>query len=265
MPLTYLRSVNRRRRRYIRRRFKNPQWKYTKRRLVGWQMLPPTKMVAPRGMQLVKRVTSGRMMTQYNTSASAGSTCTWNSAFNTLTLVTSAVGGSHFFGIACAFALDDIPSITDFTALYDLYKINGIKMKIIPYNDTSLSPSNVGGYGACSAMVHHVQDDDDIVSPTASDVGVDEIRQYLGYVTQSACSKRPITRYIRPRIALAGAGAGAFTVAVNIRPKWINCAYTNATHYGFKAIFEVFNTSAVATTFTYKIEPTYYLGFKNVR
>lgn len=264
MPLPYYRSTNRRRRRRnIKRRvYGGVSYKVRHFNPFNQRM---RFMNPARGSMYVKRITSGRMMTQYNTSASAGSTCTWNSAFNTLTLATAAVGGSHYFGIACAFALDDIPSITDFTALYDLYKICGAKMKIIPYNDTSLVPSNVGGYGACNAIVHHVQDDDDIVAPTASDIGVDELRQYTGYRTQSAASKRYIKRYIRPKISLAGAGAGAFNVAVNVPPKWINCAYTNATHYGFKAIFEIFNTSAVATTFTYKIEPTYYLGFKNVR
>lgn len=263
MPLSYIRSANRRkqRRRYI-RKTRTGGFTYRKR---GQWPFAGRNLVPTRQMVLCKRVSCGRLMTQYGTSASAGATCTWNSANNVLTLTTPATGGSHYFAIACAFALDDIPSITDFTALFDLYKINAVKFKLLPYYDNAPSATNAGGYGSIAGFIHHVQDDDDIVTPTASDVGIDEIRQYLNYRTQSLQSKRPISRYIRPRISIAGGASGAFTAGVNMRPKWINCAYTNATHYGFKAIIEIFNSSAYASTLIFKIEPTYYLGFKNMR
>lgn len=213
----------------------------------------------------LKRATCGRLMTLYGTAASAGSTCTFNAANNLLSLSTSATNTTHYFAVSMAFCLDDIPNITEFTSLFDMYRINAVALRIYPVATVAATGTSAGTNTNTGGWLHHITDDDDYATLTASDVGIDEIRQYSNYKVVNVASRRPIRRLIRPKISMAAAGGGTFSTAVNLRPKWINSAYTNTTHYGWKGVFEIYDPAAATTNLSFKIEPIYYISLKNLR
>lgn len=227
----------------------------------------PRRMRMTKTVKLnVKRYTCGRLMTLYGTTASAGATFTFNAANNLMSLTTSATNTTHYFALAMAFCIADIPAVSDFTTLFDQFKLNCVVLRFFPVATEVSTGTSAGGNTSVGGWVHHIIDSDDYATPTASDVGVDDLRQYSGYKVQNLVGRRPISRKIYPKISMAAAGTGgAFNSAVNVPRKWINLAYTDTIHYGFKAVFEIYDPVGVASNLSYKVEPIYYLSFRNIR
>lgn len=213
----------------------------------------------------VKRFTAGRNMTLVGTAASAGGTITFNAANNLLSLTTSATATTHYFAVSLAFCLNDIPDKTDFTTLFDLYRINCVVVRFFPIATEAATATGIGGTTSVGGWVHHITDDDDYATLTPSDVGIDEIRQYTNYRVQNIASRKPISRKVYPKISMAGAGGGGFTSAINVKRRWINCGYTDTVHYAFKAVWEIYDPAAAVSNISFKVEPVYYLSFKNIR
>ena len=71
------------------------------------------------------------------------------------------------------FSINDMPGYTEFTALFDSYKITGIKLLLIPYTQTqSISTSSLNN--ARNVPFFYVIDRTDATMPTS----VDEILEY---------------------------------------------------------------------------------------
>lgn len=173
----------------------------------------------------------------------------------------SVVGGGalYNFGAVGYFKLSNVLQNSDLTALYDRYKINGIKWKIIPCSNIA----SVNGQGLIPSMVYHVDYDDDSTPATDADVrvkaGAKEVRL-----------DRPRTIYFKPKVAQMIAGAsvvpGASTAySIPQRAPYINCSYPGVPHYGLKMFFRnvnLFPGSASVNT-QFRIETTYYLSCKD--
>lgn len=166
-------------------------------------------------------------------------------------------GGSPYrFGAVSYFKLSNVLQSSDLTALYDRYKITGIKVKIIPLSNVA----NTNGQGVLPSMVYHV-DYDDAQTPTAdSDVrvkaGAKEVRL-----------DRPRTIFIKPKIADAILGASAGTAySVPKAAPYINMSYPDVPHYGLKMYFRDVNLSSSTGTSTntcIRFETTYYIACKD--
>lgn len=211
-----------------------------------------------------KRISCGRLLQKTNASASAGATATLNDANNVLSCVTPAAIGSSFYSFGMAFCLKDVPNYTDFTTLFDLYKIPCVVWRLVPLNTTSFGGNNINA-NTISGWIHMINDEDDYAGVTASDVGIDEIRQYASYKVKNICTQYPFKRKIRPKVSVSGSDGTAFNQAINVRPTWINCAYNEAVHYGMKWVIEIINYTVYAQTVSFKLEPVYYLQFKDIR
>lgn len=174
------------------------------------------------------------------------------------------IGGVNWATLGVDFRLSDVPSSGEFTALFDQYKIKAIKLRIIPFANTTQTGSAAVAPNL-AIQCHHIVDFDDSAAPAASRVGMDTLCQYQNYKSFSLSGMKPSghTVIIRPHVALA-AYNGAFAGYANKGNQWIDCDSNSVQHYGWKCIMELADAGAGAI-FDFKIEATYMLQFKNVR
>lgn len=163
-------------------------------------------------------------------------------------------------------ALQDLPNYTEFTNLYDQYKIVGVKFRIVPF---SVSPATGGAVTSTAAqpscMFHMVVDNDDASKPTASEAGISELRQCPGYrsVNPYLYQRKGITRYFKPRVATA-AYNGAFAGYKSDTFGWCDCGNPGIQGYGLKGVVETISGGA-ANLLWFKVEAKVYLVFRHPR
>lgn len=170
---------------------------------------------------------------------------------------TLAGGGAPYrFGAVAYFKMSNCLQYSELTALYDRYKIAGIKWRIIPLSNVA----SVNGQGVIPTMVYHVDYDDALTPTSDADVrvkaGAKEVRL-----------DKPRSIYFKPKVAqsILGASAGtAYSVPKNA--PYINMSYPDVPHYGLKMYFRDVNLSAASTSSIntcFRIETTYYLACKD--
>lgn len=214
-----------------------------------------------------KRTVASKNFSQVYTDVSAGSNINFsNSGMVTLSL--SATQNTQYFAFGKAFVLSELPNYTEITQLFDSYKIIGIKFRIIPVNNTtSVDDTTNPANGMLGGFLHWIVDHDDNDAPTASDVGIDELRQNNSYKVHNlfnSYNKNGFVRYIRPKIPIAST-YGALSGTIESKPQWLDCNSPIVDHFGLKGVFEIVNPSANVRYLNMKMEATYYLRAKDPR
>lgn len=173
-------------------------------------------------------------------------------------LVLASGNNKIFFGYA--FNLENLPNYSEFTSLFDVYRIKGItaKFRLVQPPEAQNTPATSQFYPDIYVTVDH----DDANAPTA----VDDVLQY------GKC-KRGILRpnqwftyrcHPTPAIQLYRSGTTtAYAPAKN--SMWLDLAYTNTPYYAIKGC--VSNESAGLTTANLNVEVhmIMYVQFKNSR
>ncbi|AUM61706.1 capsid [uncultured virus] len=148
------------------------------------------------------------------------------------------------------FKLSQLPSVAEFTNLYDTYKINAVKLVFLPQQTQSVSIGSINNANA-AARFFSVLDYNDNSVP----LGPDELREY------QSCKYTPILRphkrYFKPRIQDRGS---SYTPG---RP-WINCTSPDQEYFGLKYAIEPIDSSTT-TSMIYTVEAKFYLSFKQVK
>ncbi len=126
---------------------------------------------------------------------------------------------------ALAFTLDSLPGYTEFTSLFDQYRITEALVKFVPLT-LEFGPSTNPSVNF--PVVYTVIDLDDNVTP----VTTDELKQYD--TCQVISNQNYFTRCVQPRAALA-AYSGAFT-SYSQAPvsQWMDVASPSIQYYGVK-------------------------------
>jgi len=159
----------------------------------------------------------------------------------------TSVAGSNVFG-ALNFNLAAVPGASEFTALFDMYKISAVKVMFMPRgNSAEVGTNNNNG------KMFTVLDYDDDTVPGA----IDTLMQYEGLKTTSLTQDH--TRYLKPKFARS-IYQSAVTTAYGVGSGWIDCDSSPVPHYGVKYALQ---GTAGANIIDLKV--TYYLKFKNVR
>ena len=167
------------------------------------------------------------------------------------TVVTSSVGAYYF-------KLSDLPQYTEFTALFDRYRITGVKLHVIPRLSQQTVAGGTTAATAYSPAIIHVIDYDDATAPTDKDT----LNQYDNAKWQYEF--KPFKVWLKPRAAQAQYG-GAFSSYGNSNPKqWMDVASPDIQYYGWK-----WATNGYAATLNgnqyWDVFATYYLEFMNPR
>lgn len=172
-------------------------------------------------------------------------------------LTTGAAQGGAF-----SFSLNDLPNVTEFTTLYDRYKIKKIVLKLIPKVSQTVtqSPGSMSIVANSRGHLFSAIDYDDVAVPPA----VDTLLQYPN------CKRTPTdrihTRIIYPCIRsvlynVADSSSLGFSTAFSPQRRWIDCTMPKVQHYGLK--WWLTQTNGIEVS--YDIETTVYIQFKNVR
>lgn len=114
-----------------------------------------------------------------------------------------------------SFTLDSLPGYTDFTALFDQYRIIQATVQFQPINGYTLLPN----------VIHTVIDyDDDSTTP------ITDLLQYQTLISRNGA----FTRTLNPRLAGA-VYSGTFTSFANLSNKtWLDSASPSVAYYGLK-------------------------------
>lgn len=167
-------------------------------------------------------------------------------------------------GISAAyqFTLDSLPNYQEFTSLYDLYKINGIKLSFVPsaseyINSTTSSVTGQNGF----QRFHTVLDFDDTSVP----VSENELLQYTSLKSTPGWATH--SRYFKPRVNTVVEGiVGATLAASSTAPKWISTQDPSVEHLGVKVFVPPPIAGAnIGASITYTVYATYYLSCRNVK
>lgn len=161
------------------------------------------------------------------------------------TAVTTTFGSTFF-------RLNSLVDSSEFTNLFDQYRINKIVWKLVPN-------ANNADAGATQRLpqVHSVIDHDDVTAPTT----LDQLVQYSNY--RMTMGSRVHTRVFTPSsIDDSFQSAGTSYPATISYKKWLSSTYDAITHLGIKYAI---GSTATAGSITYTPYITYYLSCKDVK
>lgn len=147
------------------------------------------------------------------------------------------------------FQFRDMPNATEFTSLFDQYKITGVKITFLPQQTQSVSIGTINNPNASSRFFSAIDYNDN--NPPTS---IDELREY------QTCQYTPIlkthTRYIpKPKIL----DTNGFAIS-----PWMSTDSANVNYFGLKVAVEPMDSTSTLSMM-YTVEATYYLVFKQVK
>lgn len=164
-----------------------------------------------------------------------------------------AAVGNYQFGYF-KFRLADLPNFTDFTNLYERYKIVGVKLRFIPVKgDNSELNSTGGAYMSPLAVA---------INRSAIQLTADD-RTFNELVETQDCrvydSRKGFNMYIPyPKFY---APADGFTTAQE-KSGWIRSGEANIHHFGLQYAFQISSLSAANAT-AFSVIATYYIKAAN--
>lgn len=179
-----------------------------------------------------------------------------------LSLTTSNLGLA-FNGYS--FSLSDLPNYSEFLALYDMYKINYVVLRIIQRAYGLSMIEEVNNYSVGVPFMYYYVDRDDTTAPTTMDSIRENSSSKLHIFTPE---KRCAYIKLKPsalRQVYRSAVSTSYEVAFN---RWMDIADAGATpYYGVKLGIQVPNSGAAVGTniHNFDVEATYYFSCKQPR
>lgn len=153
------------------------------------------------------------------------------------------LAGTYGNGFSLNFMLSQLQNYTDFTNLFDRYKLTGVKVTFL----YQISEATAGGAQVLPTINYGV-DYDDNSAPTSLDV----MKQKQNTKRKILSANRPFSIFVKPKHinALLGIpGASPTTVLANsTNVGWLNCEYPSIAHTGLKFWVQDLYSGATATT-----------------
>lgn len=151
----------------------------------------------------------------------------------TPTLVPGALSSIYDVPFSMTFQLDQLAGYTEFTTLFDQYKINAVKVFLRSYANTD---------GALSFPMPWIEcwnDHDSNVPPTVA-----LSREVMGVKHKYFnATKNVATMYIKPKPKI---NVSLQPGILPTRTQWIDCSYPTIQHFSIKGIIHNYNLPAVA-------------------
>lgn len=168
---------------------------------------------------------------------------------------------------ATSFCLSDLPNYTEFTALYDQYKIKMVKLQIKMINvpESYALPGSAASnlYVNYYPTIWWTQDHDDNNYNTVA-----QMREFARVKHAVLYPNREVTILVRPTVLsqlyLNNTTTG---YATQFKQPWLDMANPGIPHYGVKAAidFEGLELPIGGNNFQFKINAKYYFMCKNTR
>lgn len=176
-----------------------------------------------------------------------------------ITASTSAGGLQSNAAGALSFNLASLPNATEFTNLFDQYKIMKVKLDFIPFGDTvNLPISTMSGSTSLVSpggpLITAIDYDDNTTPGAASD-----LLQYQN--SKVTPVPRRLKMSLRPKFATE-VYRSATTTGYGARSGWLDTDYANIPHYGVKYYMNA--PSAVSSSFSYQVWAEMVIAVKGV-
>lgn len=199
---------------------------------------------------LVKKVNTGRAGVHYFTR---------RYVVANITASTSAIGVQSPAAGALAFNMAALPNASEFTALFDQYKLMNVKLDFVPFGDTVNLPINTmtGTSGVLSPggpLILAVDYDDNTTPADAA-----SLLQYQHSKIVPIPRRHRMT--IRPKFATE-VYRSAVSTAYGARTGWLDCAASDVPHYGVKYYMNA--PSASSSSYTYQVWANVTIACKGV-
>lgn len=185
-------------------------------------------------------------------------TATRLQSFSTPQPTSSGFLGSYDFGLALNFRLQDCANYGAWTALYDSYRIDSVRVNVRwceQQDDASQQPT-----------VYAIQDYDDSVVPFAGYILARQGRKVFRFGNKS---KTDFSMTVKPRAV--GAIRGIINPVTSVasaqsRNQWLDCNIPSVENYGIKMWFEnVFLPKPEASSTAFEFTYQYVISFKGLR
>lgn len=167
------------------------------------------------------------------------------------------------------FMLSQVLNNAEFVALYDRYKIIGVKLKFLYQCSVGQDQTNFGASGGYRVsplpILDYTVDFDDANQPTSRA----QIQQHGYCKTKVLQANQPFSLYIKPRVTYQAfsLNGGAFG---STRSMWLDCASNDIEHYGLKCWLSSWPYDQAAglqgpqaANGCLTIQPIFYLAFKD--
>jgi len=167
-----------------------------------------------------------------------------------LVIAAAALNTGAITSSGLRFMLSDVPNSSEFTSLFDLYKIDKIDVQCLASFDTSTGPPQTRFFFATVV---------DLNSSGALASFADALEFQSVKVLPFQTREMPI-RSFRPRYIGVAEDSSSSVIASTSDQGWLNTSIPNIPHYGFRWVSEAASTSA-----TMRFIITYHLLFKQVK
>lgn len=145
--------------------------------------------------------------------------------FKRIQILNLDVYDSNFYESYVMGRLDQLPAYTDFTNLFDSYRVTGMKAKFL-FDKNS---AEVHGTDVSIPMIGTCTDKDDVAALTTENA----FWQYEDFKYRRL--DKPVSVFVKPRIAQSAYAGGIFASYVEGKAKqWIDCNSTTVEHYGIR-------------------------------
>jgi hypothetical protein len=152
-----------------------------------------------------------------------------------------------------SFTLSDLDSPSEFTGLFDQYRIECVAFRLMPMQNAVGLTTN----STTTCVTPYVVVDYDDSNALTSAAQARSFESCVIVPPGRAC-----VRQFQPRVALAGY-TGAFTGYANVSPPWIDAASTTVQHYGIK-LYIPGATAAQTQLQSWTVEREYWISFRKV-
>jgi len=153
------------------------------------------------------------------------------------------------------FALNRVSNYTEFTTLFDEYRICAVEVDFKPmYNMQVISAIN----NVITLFLYTVIDYDDNAAPTS----ISQLEEYDSCVVTNF--NQSCKRIIRPKLATAVYDGTANWAYASTRQPWVDCGNAAVQWFGLKLAIEA-GASGQTNLQTWQISVKYYIELRNVR
>lgn len=161
------------------------------------------------------------------------------------------------------FQLSNLPSYSEFTTLFDMYRLAKVKITFYPaFNVAAATDNAVPNRNPGIGRIYMVTDFNDSTPPTTVDSLLEYDKCKVRYLA------KPVVHTVMwPRVASTIFQTGMTAAYGTGKPMWINSAYPSVPHYGFKWAIQVNAdtwSSDAQEPVIYDILYEYTVNFKNV-
>jgi len=179
------------------------------------------------------------------------------------TPVGDGVLNTYALGMTMSFQLSQVIKFSEFTSLFDMYRILGVEIKVTNQMDSvGQSATGAGTIPGTIPQLHAVDDwDDAAILPTLEDA-----QEYESCKDFKLYNAKTVRFYVKPRSMMLTYKTSGTTIAYSNAPPdtWHDCSNSDIDHYAKKFYISGLagaNTGCNAIRF----DIIYNLQFKNVR